>query len=152
MLHTPIIPAGDVDPDITQAIRDFRSVAARIRDLSGRAIALPAGDKVRKAHEAQIAADMDLFRARAERIGGGWTEQSLLIAVQADTDARARRVRHPQYATERTYADRVQQAMAREATAKTALDAAQLEVEAATSEREAAEHASRQFDARRRRA
>ena len=152
MLHNPIIPAGDVDPDVTQAIRDFRSVAARIRDLSGRAIALPADDKRRKAHEAQIAADMDLFRARAERIGGGWTEQSLLIAVQADIDARARRVRHPRYATERVYADRVQQAMAREATAKTALDAARIELEAATSERQAAEHAAKQFDARRRRA
>lgn len=152
MLHTPIIPAGEVDPDVTQAIRDLRSVVARIRDLSERAKQFPEGDARRKSIESQIASDMDLLRVRAERIGGGMTAQALLITIQNDTDARARRVRHPHRASERTHTDRVQQAMAREATAKTALDAARLELEAAISERQAAEHAAKQFDARRRRA
>lgn len=149
MLHDPIIPAAEVDPDVAQAIIDFRPVVARIRDLSARAVKLPEGHRLRIGYEKQIRDDMDLLRIRAERIGGDWTDASLLIAVQADIDMRARRVTHPRNATKRVYDDRVMQAVAREQRAKTALDAATLELESATSARQAAEHAAKHFEARR---
>jgi len=149
MLHDPILPAAEVDPDVAQAIIDFRPVVGRIRDLSGRAIKLPVGDRQRVGYEKQIRDDMASLAVRAERIGGGWSDQSLLIAVQADIDAKARRVAHPYRATARVHADRVQQAMAREQRAVTALDAAKLELESATSERQAAEHAAKHFETRR---
>lgn len=149
MLHDPIIPVAEVDPDVAQAIIDFRPVAARIRELSGKAVKLPEGHRQRVGYEKQIRDDMDLLRIRAERIGGDWTDASLLIAVQADIDMRARRVTHPRNATKRVYDDRVMQAVAREQRAKTALDAAALELESATSARQAAEHAAKHFEARR---
>lgn len=149
MLHDPIIPAAEVDPDVAQAILDFRPVVARIRDLSVRATRLPVGDRQRVSYEKQIRDDMAALAVRADRIGGGWTDESLLIAVQADIDLRARRVTHPRNATKRVYDDRVMEAVAREQRAKTALDAAMMEMESATSARQAAEHAARHFEARR---
>lgn len=149
MLHDPIIPAAEVDPDVAQAILDFRPVVARIRELSGKAVKLPEGHRQRVGYEKQIRDDMDLLRIRAERIGGDWTDASLLIAVQNDIDAKARRVSQPRYATKRVHGDRVMAAVAREQRAKTELDAAVLEMESATSARQAAEHAAKHFEARR---
>lgn len=151
MLHTPIHPAADAapDPDITQAIADFRGIARRIRDYSSRLAGLRHGPHTRAKLEHQIETDMAALNLRAERIGGGWTGESLLEVIQMDIDSEARRVAQPSRQSARTHLDRVQAAIAREATAKAAHKAATLELEAATSARMAAEHASREFAARR---
>ncbi len=149
MLHTPIIADEAVDPDVVQAIIDFRAVAERVRRLSQRASFLRVGDRERIEHERQINSDMALFATRAERIGGDWTAASLLIAVQNDIDARARRVAQPQRTTKRVHEDRIQMAAARVQTAKLALDSARLELDAATADLEAAEKAATHAAARR---
>ncbi len=149
MLHTPIIADEAVDPDVVQAITDFRAIAERVRRLSARAAALPVGHKERLGHEQQINSDMAAFATRAERIGGDWTAASLLIAVQNNIDARARRVHQPQRTTKRVHEDRVQMAAARVQTAKLAFDSARLELDAAAADLEAAEKAATHAAARR---
>lgn len=149
MMHEAILAAPDVDPDVVQAIIDFRSVVERIRTDSLRAAKAVAGSHERRALEKQIRSDMDLLRVRAERLGDGWTDASLLIAVQMDLDVRARRVSQPIRANQRVHDDRVANAVARQQAARTALATAQAELEGADSHLAAVQHAARHFEARR---
>ncbi len=71
MMHEAILAAAEVDPDVVQAIIDFRSVVERIRTDSLRAAKAADGSHERRALEKQIRSDMDLLRVRAERLGDG---------------------------------------------------------------------------------
>ncbi len=149
MLHDPIISAADVDPDVVQAISDFRHIAERINTNSQRASKLRSGSRERSAVESQIRSDEDAFRVRAERLGDGWTGQSLLEAVLMDMHRRARRTAQPRIGSSRFHQERVAKTVTDEARAKTALDSAQAVYDAAVSARQAAEHAARHFETRR---
>ncbi|WP_230770619.1 hypothetical protein [Sphingomonas sp. Leaf4] len=134
MLHTAIYPAAQAepDPDVEQAIADFRSVAREIRDCSDRIVRLPSGSAERVALEQRVFAATSLLDLRAERIGGAWTGQALLEVTQAAIDHDARRVPSPRVGSARERLDRVQQAVTRKAAATRRLAEAEAEFTAAS--------------------
>lgn len=102
------------DPDVIQAIEDFRSTALQIRDLSDRASKLPENDRRRAALEAEKAELFGKVRLRCQRLGNDWTAEALLLAINDDIHRRAGRVARPSRESARTYLDRVNAAVLRE--------------------------------------
>lgn len=102
------------DPDVIQAIEDFRSTALTIRDLSEKAAKLPENDRRRDAIEREKADLYSKVRLRCQRLGDGWTAEALLLAINDDIHRRAGRVAKPSRESARTYLDRVNAAVLRE--------------------------------------
>lgn len=135
MMYDPID-----DPDITQAVDDFRDVVLEIRARTARMIALPAADRQRALEERNIHDLMGRIGTRAERIG--LTADELLVHINADLNHRARRGRDaPTRPTVRTLMDEVTSRIAEEAVAHIELSTAQDKMRDATKARLAAEGA-----------
>lgn len=144
MKHEPID-----DPDIAQAVEDFRELALELRDRSVRATGLPLGDRHRAIEEQHIGEIMSRITVRAGRLG--LTADELMVHLNLDLNRRARRGRPvPGRETVRTLADAVTERIAEEAVSHMELSAAQEKMRSATAARVAAEGAYAKYSAGRR--
>lgn len=133
-MHTPVIE----DPDVRQAIEDFRGVIAQVRLLSGEALQLRADSPARRSIENDVQRLMNDVGLRASRLQ--LTTDALVALINDDLDSRARRGRPaPARVTIRTLMRDLTEAQAREETARLQLSAANIEMKAATAARIAAE-------------
>jgi hypothetical protein len=136
------------DPDVIQAIEDFRSTALQIRDLSDRASRLPENDRRRIALEADKAELFGKVRLRCRRLGNDWTAEALLLAINDDIHRRAGRVAKPSRESARMHLDRVNALTLREQ--ELTAQAAELsrQVKEATAARVAAERVAAAYGAK----
>lgn len=141
------LPSQSPDPDVVQAIADFRFVARRIRNHSDRLIRAT-NPQERASLQRQVDDDMTALEIRAQRIGGGLTGGGLLLLINDDDHARAGRVARPTRESARVHLDRVQAAVAHEAAMKMEVRAANIRWADATRAREDAEAAARAYGVR----
>lgn len=141
------LPSQSPDPDVVQAISDFRFVARRVRNHSERLIRATSAQE-RASLQRQIDDDMSALETRAQRIGGGMTGGALLLLINDDDNRRARRVAHPARESARVHLDRVQEAVAAESELKLELERVKRCLSAATITRQNAEIAARAYAAR----
>lgn len=133
-MHSPVIE----DPDVRQAIEDFRSTILQVRTLSAEAIQLRADSPARRSIENDVQRLMGDVALRASRLQ--LTTDALVALINDDLDSRARRGRPaPARVTTRTLMRDLNDAQAREETARLQLSAANIEMKAATAARVAAE-------------
>ncbi len=134
VMHSPVIE----DPDVRQAVEDFRPVIAQVRQLSAEAIELRADSPTRRSIESDVQRLMSDVGLRASRLQ--LSTDALVALINDDLDSRARRGRPaPTRVTTRTLMRDLVQAKAREETARLELSAANIEMKAATAARVAAE-------------
>lgn len=141
------LPSQSPDPDVVQAISDFRFVGRRVRNHTERLIRAT-NRQERAGLQRQIDDDMASLETRAQRIGGGMTGGALLLLINDDDNARARRVARPTRESARVHLDRVQEAVAHEAAAKMEVRAANDRLADAIRAREDAEAAARAYGVR----
>ena len=134
------------DPDIAQAVEDFRAQVVEMRKLSAEAIKPGGVERYKESARNRCAEIMSGLGIRAQRIG--LTADELLVFVNADLNHRARRGRGaPTRPTIRTLMDAVTDRTAEEATAHLELNAAQKKMRLATAARVAAEGAYAKYAA-----
>lgn len=134
MMHAPVIE----DPDVRQAIEHFRDTVLRIRKLSAEAVQLRADSPVRRSIENDVQRLVGEVALRADRLQ--LTTDALIALINDDLDSKARRGGPPpKRVTNRTLMRDLNDAQAREETARLQLSAANIELKAATAARIAAE-------------
>lgn len=133
-MHSPVIE----DPDVRQAVEDFRDTIAQVRAFSAEAIQLRADSPTRRSIENDVQRLMGDVGLRARRLH--LSTDSLVALINDDLDSRARRGGPaPKRVTSRTLMRDVTEAQAREETARLQLSAANIEMKSATDARIAAE-------------
>ena len=133
-MHSPVIE----DPDVRQAVEDFRDTIAQVRALSAEAIQLRADSPTRRSIQNDVQRLMGDVGLRASRLH--LSTDALVALINDDLDSRARRGRPaPVRVTTRTLMRDLNDAQAREETARLQLSAANIEMKAATDARVAAE-------------
>lgn len=133
-MHSPVIE----DPDVRQAVEDFRDTIAQVRALSAEAIQLRADSPTRRSIQNDVQRLMGDVGLRASRLH--LSTDALVALINDDLDSRARRGRAaPVRVTTRTLMRDLNDAQAREETARLQLSAANIEMKAATDARVAAE-------------
>lgn len=133
-MHSPVIE----DPDVRQAVEDFRDTILQVRKLSTEALELRADSPSRRSIENDVQRLMGDVALRAARLQ--LSTDTLVALINDDLDSRARRGRPaPTRVTTRTLMRDLNDAQAREETARLQLSAANIEMKAATAARIAAE-------------
>lgn len=138
------IADSTVDPDIAQAIDDFRGHGEALRVIALRRARAPDPDPRQRHDDAEVARMMADIRLRADRLA--IEPEALLLLINDDLDRRARRGRPaPRGETSRTLTTAVSAAETRANEARRALEAAQREADAAERSLVAARQACRAF-------
>lgn len=137
----------DEDPDLAQAIVDLRDTVDDIRRRSHAYAQLGPNEHAHRRAAGSVIAELtSLVAVRADRLG--MTADALMVIINAHINRRARGGRgEPTRSTIRTVMDQVVKARTREIVAHTELTAAQIEMNAATAARVAAEQAYARYAA-----